>query len=169
MVNYKDLGLVNTRDMFAKAIKGGYAIPAFNFNIIENLVDDVAIPERERISFNTKIVKAVLADGTEIPMDMRINMSDGSWLGGLIDKEVTLKDGSTTQVQDCLTGHVDFVNNTTSISSASFAQKEGFCIKLNCELFDKVPYCPIKFDKFTEIPHNILHHKKSDGILDKMG
>ena len=24
MVNYKDLGLVNTRDMFARAIKGGY-------------------------------------------------------------------------------------------------------------------------------------------------
>ena len=32
MVSYKDLGLVNTREMFAKAIKGGYAIPAFNFN-----------------------------------------------------------------------------------------------------------------------------------------
>ena len=29
MVNYKDLGLVNTRDMFAKAIKGGYAIPRY--------------------------------------------------------------------------------------------------------------------------------------------
>ena len=28
MVNYKELGLVNTRDMFARAIKGGYAIPA---------------------------------------------------------------------------------------------------------------------------------------------
>ena len=26
MVNYKDLGLVNTREMFAKAIKGGYAL-----------------------------------------------------------------------------------------------------------------------------------------------
>ena len=25
MVNYKDLGLVNTKEMFAKAIKGGYA------------------------------------------------------------------------------------------------------------------------------------------------
>ena len=37
MVNYKDLGLVNTRDMFAKAIKGGYAIPAFNFNNINNV------------------------------------------------------------------------------------------------------------------------------------
>ena len=37
MVNYKELGLVNTRDMFAKAIKGGYAIPAFNFNNMEQL------------------------------------------------------------------------------------------------------------------------------------
>ncbi len=37
MINYKDLGLVNTKDMFAKAIKGGYAIPAFNFNNMEQL------------------------------------------------------------------------------------------------------------------------------------
>ena len=37
MVNYKDLGLVNTKDMFAKAVKGGYAIPAFNFNNMEQL------------------------------------------------------------------------------------------------------------------------------------
>ena len=37
MVNYKELGLVNTRDMFAKAIEGGYAIPAFNFNNMEQL------------------------------------------------------------------------------------------------------------------------------------
>ena len=37
MVSYKDLGLVNTREMFAKAIKGGYAIPAFNFNNMEQM------------------------------------------------------------------------------------------------------------------------------------
>ncbi len=37
MVNYKDLGLVNTREMFAKAVDGGYAIPAFNFNNMEQL------------------------------------------------------------------------------------------------------------------------------------
>ena len=37
MVNYKQLGLVNTRDMFARAMKGGYAIPAFNFNNMEQL------------------------------------------------------------------------------------------------------------------------------------
>ncbi len=37
MVSYKELGLVNTRDMFAKAVAGGYAIPAFNFNNMEQL------------------------------------------------------------------------------------------------------------------------------------
>ena len=37
MVNYKDLGLVNTREMFKKAVNGGYAIPAFNFNTMEQM------------------------------------------------------------------------------------------------------------------------------------
>ncbi len=37
MISYKELGLVNTKDMFARAIKGGYAIPAFNFNNMEQL------------------------------------------------------------------------------------------------------------------------------------
>ena len=37
MIDYKKLGLVNTREMFAKAVKGGYAIPAFNFNNMEQL------------------------------------------------------------------------------------------------------------------------------------
>ena len=37
MVNYKEIGLVNTREMFKKAVDGGYAIPAFNFNNMEQL------------------------------------------------------------------------------------------------------------------------------------
>jgi len=37
MVSYKDLGLVNSREIFAKAMQGGYAIPAFNFNNMEQL------------------------------------------------------------------------------------------------------------------------------------
>ncbi len=37
MVSYKDLGLVNSREIFAKAVDGGYAIPAFNFNNMEQL------------------------------------------------------------------------------------------------------------------------------------
>jgi len=37
MISYKDLGLVNTRELFKKAVAGGYAIPAYNFNNMEQL------------------------------------------------------------------------------------------------------------------------------------
>jgi fructose-bisphosphate aldolase class II len=37
MIHYKDLGLVNSKGLFQKAVKGGYAIPAFNFNNMEQL------------------------------------------------------------------------------------------------------------------------------------
>jgi len=37
MIHYKDLGLVNSRELFKNAVKGGYAIPAFNFNNMEQM------------------------------------------------------------------------------------------------------------------------------------
>ena len=37
MVNYKELGLVNTKEMFAKAMEGKYAVPAYNFNNLEQM------------------------------------------------------------------------------------------------------------------------------------
>lgn len=36
-VSYKELGFVNTREMFKKAFEGGYAIPAYNFNNMEQI------------------------------------------------------------------------------------------------------------------------------------
>lgn len=36
-VHYSDLGLVNSREMFKKAMEGGYAIPGYNFNNMEQL------------------------------------------------------------------------------------------------------------------------------------
>ena len=36
-ISYKDLGLVNSREIFRKAVDGGYAIPAYNFNNLEQL------------------------------------------------------------------------------------------------------------------------------------
>jgi fructose-bisphosphate aldolase class II len=37
MTSYKELGLVNTKDLFKKAVSGGYAIPAYNFNNMEQM------------------------------------------------------------------------------------------------------------------------------------
>jgi fructose-bisphosphate aldolase class II len=36
-VSYKELGFVNTREMFKDAMKNGYAVPAYNFNNMEQL------------------------------------------------------------------------------------------------------------------------------------
>jgi len=36
-VSYKELGFVNTREMFKAAMKDGYAVPAYNFNNMEQL------------------------------------------------------------------------------------------------------------------------------------
>lgn len=35
--SYKDIGLVNTKEMFKKAMDEGYAVPAYNFNNLEQL------------------------------------------------------------------------------------------------------------------------------------
>jgi fructose-bisphosphate aldolase, class II len=37
MISYKELGLVNSKELFKKAVQGGYAIPAYNFNNMEQL------------------------------------------------------------------------------------------------------------------------------------
>jgi fructose-bisphosphate aldolase class II len=36
-IHYSELGLVNTKEMFSKAMAGKYAIPAYNFNNLEQL------------------------------------------------------------------------------------------------------------------------------------
>ncbi|MBN1952159.1 MAG: class II fructose-1,6-bisphosphate aldolase [Bacteroidales bacterium] len=36
-ISYKDLGLTNTKELFKKAVAGGYALPAYNFNNLEQL------------------------------------------------------------------------------------------------------------------------------------
>ncbi len=37
MTSYKDIGLANSRELFKKAVTGGYAIPGYNFNNMEQL------------------------------------------------------------------------------------------------------------------------------------
>ena len=36
-ISYKEIGLINTKELFKKAMAGGYAIPAYNFNNLEQL------------------------------------------------------------------------------------------------------------------------------------
>ncbi len=65
-VNYKELGLVNTKEMFAKALNGGYAVPAFNFNNLEQLQAIVTAAATEKSPVILQVSKGArnYANGT---------------------------------------------------------------------------------------------------------
>ncbi len=51
-VSYKEIGIVNTREMFKKAMEGKYAIPAYNFNNMEQLQAIVRRLRRVRVALH---------------------------------------------------------------------------------------------------------------------
>ncbi|MBQ0157293.1 MAG: class II fructose-1,6-bisphosphate aldolase, partial [Bacteroidales bacterium] len=61
-----ELGLVNTKEMFAKALKGGYAVPAFNFNNLEQLQAIVTAAATEKSPVILQVSKGArnYANGT---------------------------------------------------------------------------------------------------------
>lgn len=94
-------------------------LPIFNYDIIGNLTDAV-VPAREKFTFNLKI-KAVVAGDVQIPVNMWINVHTSQWMGGNIDAKYTDADGNEVEVKDMLSGNVDFISNTVTLSSASGA------------------------------------------------
>lgn len=65
-VNYKELGLVNTREMFKRAVKGGYAIPAFNFNNLEQLQAIITAASETKSPVILQVSKGARAYATPI-------------------------------------------------------------------------------------------------------
>ena len=102
------------------------ALPQYNYDIITNLVDGVTTPAREDFTIDLRIEKVVVdVASTEVTATLRtpitINLAGGSLVGGVIDM-VVAKDGepgTTEHIQDVISGHVDFVTKTVSISSAA--------------------------------------------------
>lgn len=96
----------------------------FDWNVVSNLTT-ATDPTREKISFDTKIVACTVAATTvdpsaaptdpdvEIPLEMRINMADSTWLGG------DVKHPDTGAIIDRITGTVDFLTNTICLSSTA--------------------------------------------------
>ena len=115
----------------------------FNYSIAENLTDSTD-PTREKITFDLKIVKVnvTATDGdVDVPMDMRINMADSTWLGGQV------KDPKTGELIDIVTGTVDFINNTVSLSSVNRkVKKVVFAGYLSNELNERT----VTFDRTRE-------------------
>ena len=73
-ISYKNLGLVNSKEMFAKAVKGGYAIPAFNFNNMEQLQAII----KACVETNSPVILQV----SKGLVNMRIRHYSVTWLKG---------------------------------------------------------------------------------------
>lgn len=93
-------------------------IPTFNFDLIGERTDS-ATPQRESLTFNTKIVAGVLEDGTEIPMNCYVDLHHSSWVNGMVDTDVTLKDDSVEHITDQIYGGIDFVSKTVTVVAAN--------------------------------------------------
>ena len=93
----------------------------WNYNIAQNLTDSTNY-QREKITMDLQIVacqikekdfdssKAESETLITVPVQMRINLADSTWLGG----QVKDKDG---KIVDTIVGTVDFVTNTVSVNS----------------------------------------------------
>ncbi|WP_128331721.1 ketose-bisphosphate aldolase [Apibacter sp. HY039] len=64
MINYKNLGVINTRQMLSKALAGGYAVPGFNFSHLEQA---------------QAIIQAIVE--TRSPLILQILKSDREYIG----------------------------------------------------------------------------------------
>lgn len=100
------------------------ALPIYNYDIVANLTHGNT--NRDEFTMDLKIERVYVTDpdtGAEVEIvlqtPMRINMSDNTWLGGKIQTTITRADDTTFEVDDLVTGAVDFVNHTVSIGSIS--------------------------------------------------
>lgn len=91
----------------------------WNYSIAQNLTTSTD-PTKEKITFDLQIVGCQVQEKdydsssqattlVDIPLQMRINMSDNTWLGG----QVKDKNGV---IIDTIVGTVDFITNTVSVN-----------------------------------------------------
>lgn len=95
-----------------------------NFDIVENLTD-APVPDREDITIDIQIVKAIVTDAAgvdiEVPLNppMKVNLSDNTWLGGKIDKVVKDSTGAELVINDLIMGVIDFRTHLTSLATVN--------------------------------------------------
>ncbi len=110
-------------------------LPLYNFEILplaglDRVAQDPSINYNNHITINIQIDTVYIQTGAGTEQDptvdravklkrpMRVNLADNAWIGGQIDEYITVND-TEIHVQDVLSGFVDFVTNTTTLTSAS--------------------------------------------------
>lgn len=98
------------------------ALPCDDLNIITATTDlNAEAAKKQTLSMNTQIIAGYVEDeyGQEVKVmfeqPMRINLSDGQWLGGKINQKVTDSKGAPMEVIANILGDVNLTTQTTSL------------------------------------------------------
>lgn len=95
-------------------------LPLFNYNIVEELTK-ATDANRETIQMNITIDAVEVTDGTKVTLrnPMYVNIADGMWLNGNLKETYTDQSGTEQTLEDSVTGTMDWISNTTTLSSAN--------------------------------------------------
>ncbi len=102
---YKDLGLVNTREMFKKAMTGGYAVPAYNFNNMEQLQAIVigCVESKSPVILQVSGSARTYADPSLLPHMVKGAVTMARKMGGSIPIALHLDHGDSFELaKDCI-------------------------------------------------------------------
>lgn len=105
MVSYASLGLHNTKEMFSKAVSGGYAIPAYNFNNMEQLqaVVQACVETRSPVILQVSAGARKYANGTLLRNMARGAVEYAKELGYSIPIALHLDHGSSYEIcRECV-------------------------------------------------------------------
>ena len=135
-VSYKELGLVNTKDMFKKAMAGGYAVPAYNFNNMEQLQGIImgCVESKSPVVLQVSGSARKYADPTFLPYMAMGAVQMAKALGAGIPIALHLDHGSSFELA---------ISIGTSHGAYKFKVKPG----------EEVP--PLRFDILDEVSKRV--------------
>ena len=105
LMHYKDIGLVNTREMFKKAMEGGYAVPAYNFNNNEQLQAIVigCVESKSPVILQVSGSARKYADQTLLPHMVKGAVAMARKMGSPIPMALHLDHGDSFELaKDCI-------------------------------------------------------------------
>jgi len=159
-VHYKELGLVNTKDMFARAVDGGYAVPAYNFNNMEQLQAIIAAC----VETNSPVILQVSSGARKYANQTLLRyMAQGAVeyareLGGNIPISLHLDHGDTFELcKDC----IDLGFSSVMIDGSHHSYED------NVALTKKVVEYAHKFDVTVEGELGVLAGIEDDVVAEE--
>lgn len=176
--NYKDLGLSNTKEMFAKANKEGYAVPAFNFNNMEQML---AIVEAAALKGSPVILQcsggARTYMGKEVvPMLAKAAVDTARAMGSDIPIALHLDHGSSfEQAKDCIeygfssvmidASHHSFEENiAASKKVADYAHSVGVTVEAELGVLAGIEDEVVAEEHVFTQPHEVEEFVKATGV-----